>query len=132
DGRVRTALAVASRPASRVNRWAAAAAALLVGVTLLTWGVHGGRASLQVVREAVLVDEQCDRAGHGYAEQRRCHDPRHANALRVAPGVYWRIAGALRDDVSGRGRRLHVEGELDRGSRTLRLTAFRELGSRTS
>ena len=118
-----------------------AAAALLLAVLLMPalggFGVSGSGSPAGVVRvdtEVVVVDLDCDRAGKTLAQQRRCEHPLHLNALKVSPGRYWSVSldqelsRHLVADEEMRGHRLHVEGDLYTGIRTLRLSDFTDLG----
>ena len=127
-------------PRRRFLAIAALAAAVAFGVALLApplfLGVRGqvdAEAGRHVVRSAVVVDEDCDRAGRTTDEQRHCNARSHLNALRMADGTYWVLsldvpeARQLMSDVEMRGRRIVVEGELYAPMRTLHLTRWREL-----
>lgn len=122
----------------------ALAAAVAFGVALvappLFRGVQGQEASEGgrfVVRSAVVVDEECDRAGHTTEQQKHCESRSHLNALRMADGTYWVLsldvpeARALVSDVAMRGRRIVVEGNLYAPMRTLHLTRWRALHGKT-
>lgn len=93
-----------------------------------TAGVEAGR---HVVRSAMVVDEDCDRAGVPVASQRDCRQPSHLNVLRMADGAYWSLsldvpeARAIVADAALRGRTVMVEGDLYPSIRTLRLTRWR-------
>jgi hypothetical protein len=96
-------------------------------------GQESAPALRHVVRSAVVVCEECDRAGHAPDEQRRCSARAHFNALRMADGSYWMLsldgadARRLASDATLRGRRIVVEGELYAPMRTLHLTRWSEL-----
>jgi hypothetical protein len=88
--------------------------------------------SVRTVREVVVVDGVCDRAGLTLGEQRACSDPRHLNALKCSDGGYWSVLltdGRLRAlalDREVRGRRLVVDGEFYPTIRSVRIESWRD------
>lgn len=132
------------RPAP-ARRWtwlfsplAAVAAASILVIALLVSSRVGSRAgaragnAVHVVRAAMIVDEDCDRAGFPIGHQRRCRKASHLNALKLADGTYWTLGLGEREareilvDVTQRGRRVVVEGDLYPAIRTLRITGLRD------
>jgi len=122
--------------------WFAAAAASLLLALLLVPGIVDGPAgdrptsagTIHVLQEAMVVDRDCDRAGHTLDQQRRCRHPEHLNALKLPDGSYWRIDQAssvdpqLVTDPEMRGHRIRVEGEYQPQARTIRLQRIQDLG----
>ncbi len=119
------------------------AAALLL-LALLVPAVYWSRSgnatvetgSRHIVRAAILVDEDCDRAGRSLEQQRSCRKASHLNALKLADGSYWSlgvdepIARDLVAEPAHRGRRVVVEGDFYPAIRTFHLT--RLLGPRAA
>jgi hypothetical protein len=114
--------------------WSLAAAAAFVGVLpfaamMLARGAKADPAlPVHVVRPAMLVDEDCDRAGFSIEEQRRCKTTSHLNAWKLDDGTYWSLstedamARSLVADTEQRGRRFVVEGDYYPQIRTIHLT----------
>ena len=115
------------------SRWlvaSAAAAAVLALVALAVsgpWRGRGTAADRPASGTVTVVDLDCDRVGRSYEEQRRCLDPAHVNALKLADGSYWTIAAEpaefryLQNDPALRGHKLRVVGRLVGGSNVLRV-----------
>jgi hypothetical protein len=127
-------------PAWYARPWFVAAAAALVLALLLVPGLgrplEGGFSPVNGVvqvtgAEVMVVDLACDRAGMSVADQRRCAEPHHVNALKTADGRYWFISpdhkdyGRLITDPRMRGRRLVVDGDYYPGINTLRIKLSR-------
>jgi anti-sigma factor (TIGR02949 family) len=120
---------------------AAAAASVLLALLVLPFvggGPAGGPAEagpVRLVREAVVVDNVCDREGLSYAEQRACWNEDHLNGLRCKDGRTWAIVltdGGFRSlvfDRELRGRRLLVEGEFHSASGSVRIVRWKEVGA---
>jgi hypothetical protein len=122
--------------------WFAATAASLLLAALLVPGIVDGpgvdadppAGAIHVLMQATLVDRECDRAGHSFADQRRCAHPDHVNALKLPDGAYWLIGETpvdgiqLATDRDLRGHRFRVEGDYDPLARTVRLQDVRDLG----
>lgn len=121
--------------------WVAATAAAVILTVLLIPGIDDLRpqpptaaAVRQVAREVIVVDLDCDRAGHTLEQQRGCRNRRHLNALRTDEGVYWNISQdhpASRDlllDREMRGHRIRVEGDYFPAIHTVLLSHHQDLG----
>jgi anti-sigma factor (TIGR02949 family) len=110
-----------------------ATAAVVLTVALI--GTIPPSASIEhVERDVTVVDLKCEGAGMSLSHQRRCLNPKHRNALKVRPGLYWKIAlegelaRRLATDRDIRGHRLHVVGDLHAGTRTLHLASYDDRG----
>jgi anti-sigma factor (TIGR02949 family) len=83
--------------------------------------------------EVMVVDRDCDVRGVSLALQRKCRDPKHLNALKLADGTYWTVSLDQEDgreillDAAMRGRRMIVEGDLFPRIHTLHLSRFEML-----
>ncbi len=122
----------------RTSGLAALAASVVLALVALPFvgGTSDRRAvppgTLRTVREAVVVDGVCDRAGLTLEQQRACPDSRHLNALKCPDGRYWSVLltdGRLRTlvlDPEVRGRRLVVEGEFYPAIMSVRVERWRD------
>lgn len=147
EARIRAALRVQAGAGARLPWYrapwfaAAAAAGLLLAVLVptLVGGLevapHGP--AVPVHAEVVVVDRDCDRAGHGLDAQRRCAHPLHINALKTADGAYWTISPDQTDyrylllDRAVRGTTLVIDGELYEDAMIIRLREVEQKAERT-
>ena len=103
-------------------------------VPLLAQGNGAERGVVPVEQEVLVVDFDCDRAGHSVERQIACADPHHLNALKYGDGGYWNIgldlqaARRLTVDRAMRGHRVHVQGSLYPHIGTVSLTGYEDLG----
>ena len=145
EGAIREALAREApvRPSGRGSslrtRGASAlAAAVLLGGLLVPAILEGpGRANavgseaLRVVKATTIVDRDCDASGRSTAEQRKCRNARHVNALKVGDAVYWNVnldhplAKDIVLDADQRGRRVMVVADFYPDLRTVHLISVR-------
>jgi len=142
EGSIRDALAreapAGRRSGLRAPGASALAAAVLLGGLLVPAILEGpGRANavgsdaLRVVKATTIVDYDCDTAGRTPAEQRKCRNARHLNALKVGDAVYWNVNldhPAARDIVLNpdhRGRRVVVVADFYPDLRTVHLISVR-------
>lgn len=145
ETRIRAALQQQSVSVRGSSAWfrapwfAAAAASLLLALLLVPWTdspFDAGQSTpvLQVEEEVTVVDQECDRAGLSYPQQRGCRNDRHLNALKLRDGTYWNIGldkETSRDlllDAHMRGHRMLVRGDLYPAIRTLKLSGVWDLG----
>lgn len=138
--RILASLTAEERAGTRTRtRWwrapwlAPAMAALLLAMVLLPgWPRLAG--VIEVEREVVVVDIDCERSGKSLAEQRRCLHPHHLNALRGDDGSLWNVAlgnehgRTIAAERGLRGARLRVRGELHVRIRTIQLSEYVSLG----
>ncbi len=121
--------------------WLAATAAAALLMVLLVPSLTGELdapavgSTRAVHEEIVVVDRDCDRAGHGLDKQRRCSHPLHINALKRADGSYWTISPDQIDyrylllERAVRGRRMIIDGEAYPAAKIIRLNGIEQLDS---
>lgn len=116
-------------------QWLVPVLASLTLVVLLVPGLPRLAGVLEVERDVVVVDIDCEMAGKTLAQQRGCLHPHHLNALRVSEGVYWNVAlgdpvgRLIASDRELRGARLRVRGDLYTRIRTLHVGGYEVAGS---
>jgi len=111
-------------------QWLVPVAAALLLVVLLVPGLPRLAGVLDVEREVVVVDIDCEFAGKSLAQQRLCKHPHHLNALRVTDGSYWNVGlgdetgRLIAADRELRGVRLKVRGDFYSQIRTLHVDSY--------
>jgi anti-sigma factor (TIGR02949 family) len=116
-------------------QWLVPVAAALLLVVLLVPGLPRLAGVLDVEREVVVVDIDCEVVGKSLAQQRLCKHPHHLNALRVTDGSYWNVGlgdetgRLIAADRELRGARLKVRGEFYAQIRTLHVDSYEVAGN---
>jgi len=115
-------------------QWLVPVAAAMLLVVLLLPGLPRLAGVLDVEREVIVVDIDCEFAGKSLAQQRLCKHPHHLNALRVTDGSYWNVdlgdemGRLIAADRALRGATLNVRGDFYPKIRTLRVDGYEVAG----